>query len=59
MGNMVKPPPYGGGFSAVLRASIETRGIRIYPLLLSFEFLPTVKTYPQITYPLRWSHAAA
>lgn len=57
---MVKPPPYGEGFSFALCASIETRGIRIYPLSLSCEFLPPVKkTYPQITYPLRSSHAAA
>ena len=56
---MVKSPPYGWGFSFALRAPIETRGIRIYPLSLSCEFLPPVKTYPQITYPLRSSHAAA
>ena len=56
---MVKPPPYGEGFSPAPHALIETRGIRIYPLFLSCEFLPPVKTYPQITYPLRWSHAAA
>lgn len=61
MGNMVKPPPYGEGFSSALCAEIETRGIRIYPLSLSLSllFLPPVKAYPQISYPLRRSHAAA
>ena len=59
MGNMVKPPPYGEGFFSALCATIETRGIRIYPLSRSCEFLPTVKAYPHISYPLRRSHAAA
>ena len=56
---MVKPLPYGKGFSLALCATIETRGIRIYPLSLSCEFLPPVKVYPHISYPLRRSHAAA
>ena len=46
---MVKPPPYGEGFSRALPASIETRGIRIYPLFPSCEFLPPVKAYPHIS----------
>lgn len=56
---MVKLPPYGEGFSSALHAPIETRGILIYPLLPSCEFLPPVKSYPHISYPLRRSHAAA
>lgn len=56
---MVKAPAYGRGFSPALCAEIETRGIRIYPLSPSCEFLPPVKAYPQISYPLRRSHAAA
>lgn len=52
------PAPRRGLFSA-LCATIETRGIRIYPLSLSLLFLPTVKDYPQISYPLRFIHAAA
>lgn len=59
MGYMVKPPPHGEGFFPALCATIETRGIRIYPLSLSLLFLPTVKDYPQISYPLRFIHAAA
>lgn len=59
MGNMVKPLPCGWGFSFALCASIETGGIRIYPLRLPLLFLPTVKDYPQISYPLRFIHAAA
>ena len=46
---MVKPPPYGEGFSRALPAPIETRGIRIYPLSPSCEFLPPVKAYPHIS----------
>ena len=46
---MVKSLPYGKGFSLALCATIETRGIRIYPLSLSCEFLPPVKSYPHIS----------
>ena len=46
---MVKPPPYGEGISRALPAPIETRGIRIYPLSPSCEFLPPVKAYPHIS----------
>jgi len=59
MGYMVKPPPHGEGFFPALCATIETRGIQIYPLSLPLLFLPPVKAYPHILYPLRRSHAAA
>ncbi len=52
------PAPRRGLFPA-LCATIETRGIRIYPLSLSIDFLPPVKAYPHISYPFRRSHAAA
>ena len=52
------PAPRRGLFPA-LCTTIETRGIRIYPLSLSIDFLPPVKAYPHISYPFRRSHAAA
>lgn len=56
---MVNAPAPRRGLFPALCTTIETRGIRIYPLRLLLLFLPPVKDYPQISYPLRFIHAAA
>lgn len=44
-------------FMALL--TMQTSMIFVYPLSLPLLFLPPVKAYPHILYPLRRSHAAA
>ncbi len=53
------PPPCGWGVFFAPLCFDRNKGYTNIPPSLSLLFLPTVKDYPQISYPLRFIHAAA